>query len=234
VGLDGRSTTKFNQSGVYGTLGTAAAGNIPGSRKYAISWSDSNGNFWLFGGNGFDSAGSLGDLNDLWEFNPSTSEWTWMGGSNVAGTSGVYGVEGTPAPGTFPEPAIRPPVGPTARAISGSLVASDSTQMESPGCLMTFGSSVLPPTSGRGWVAIAPTPPPAPLLTEEWGAPGIYGTLQTPATGNFPGTRQGAVSWTDSMGNLWMFGGDGIDSAGKWGYLDDLWEFNLPSTHGRG
>jgi N-acetylneuraminic acid mutarotase len=223
----GGSTTKFNQSGVYGTLGTAAAGNIPGSRKYAISWSDSNGNFWLFGGNGFDSAGSLGDLNDLWEFNPSTSEWTWMGGSNVAGTSGVYGVEGTPA----------------ARNIPGARYSS-SGWTDSKGNFWLFGGFGLdsngksgllddlwefsPSTNQWTWMGGNSTYPSTctTSLTEEWGAPGIYGTLQTPATGNFPGTRQGAVSWTDSMGNLWMFGGDGIDSAGKWGYLDDLWEFN--------
>ena len=38
------------QSGVYGTLGTAASGNTPGGREYALSWTDSNGNLWLFGG----------------------------------------------------------------------------------------------------------------------------------------------------------------------------------------
>lgn len=33
--VGGSSTV--NQSGVYGTLGTPAAGNIPGSREYAVS-----------------------------------------------------------------------------------------------------------------------------------------------------------------------------------------------------
>src|SRR5580698_4686755 len=65
------------QSGVYGTLGTPAAGNIPGGRFDAVSWTDSSGNFWLFGGDGYDGAGNNGGLNDLWEFNPSTNRWTW-------------------------------------------------------------------------------------------------------------------------------------------------------------
>ena len=43
------------QPGVYGTLGIAAAGNIPGARDSAATWTDSNGNFWLFGGEGADS-----------------------------------------------------------------------------------------------------------------------------------------------------------------------------------
>ena len=47
------------QPGVYGTLGIAAAGNIPGARDSAATWTDSNGNFWLFGGEGADSQGVL-------------------------------------------------------------------------------------------------------------------------------------------------------------------------------
>jgi hypothetical protein len=39
-----------NASGVYGTQGTAAAGNVPGARYAATSWIDSSGNLWLFGG----------------------------------------------------------------------------------------------------------------------------------------------------------------------------------------
>src|SRR5579871_4199707 len=43
----------FDQAGIYGTLGVAAAGNIPGARTQAMGWKDSSGNFWLFGGLGF-------------------------------------------------------------------------------------------------------------------------------------------------------------------------------------
>jgi N-acetylneuraminic acid mutarotase len=60
--------------GVCGTKGTAASGNFPGARVDAASWTDAAGNFWLFGGEGYDSAGTLGLLNDLWKF--SGSEWT--------------------------------------------------------------------------------------------------------------------------------------------------------------
>ena len=70
-------------NGEYGTLGTPAAGNIPGGRENAVSWIDGKGNFWLFGGLGFDGAGTYGYLNDLWEFYPSTNEWAWMGGSST-------------------------------------------------------------------------------------------------------------------------------------------------------
>jgi hypothetical protein len=142
--------------GVYGTLGVPAAANIPGAREYASSWTDKSGNFWLFGGNGFPSeyiatgGGTPPPLNDLWEFSPSTNEWTWMSGSSTLDN-------GSPQPG-------------------------------------------------------------------------IYGTLGTPVAGNTPGARSGASNWTDSSGNLWLFGGEGVDGDNEWGYLNDLWEFR-PSTN---
>ncbi|MGH8303824.1 MAG: kelch repeat-containing protein, partial [Steroidobacteraceae bacterium] len=34
---------------------------------------------------------------------------------------------------------------------------------------------------------------------------------------------------TDSRGNLWLFGGLGVDSAGTSGFLSDLWEYSISS-----
>ena len=112
--------------GVYGNLGTFAPGNIPGGRVNAMNWTDSSGNFWLFGGVGFDADGLDVSLNDLWEFNPSTNEWAWEGGSSNAGPDN--------------------------------------------------------------------------------GTPGVYGTLETPATGNLPGSREAAANWNDNSGNFWLLG----------------------------
>ncbi|MGD0789473.1 MAG: kelch repeat-containing protein [Terracidiphilus sp.] len=94
--------TQTPQIGVYGTLGTPAIGNMPGNREGAVSWTDTKGNLWLFGGDGFDSVGMGGYLNDLWEYNPSTNEWAWMGGNDTANDSGVLGTLGTPAQGNIP------------------------------------------------------------------------------------------------------------------------------------
>jgi hypothetical protein len=141
----GGSNTVY-QPAVYGTLGTPAAGNVPGGRTQAVSWTDSSGNFWLFGGQGLDANRTTGVLNDLWEFNPQTNQWAWMGGSNTKGQLGVYG------------------------------------------------------------------------------------NLGAPAAGNIPGARQGASTWTDFGGNLWLFGGNGIDANGNGGFLNDLWEF-IPSMN---
>ena len=41
-------------------------------------------------------------------------------------------------------------------------------------------------------------------------APGIYGTQGSPAPGNVPGARLGAMSWTGTSTQRWLFGGVGV------------------------
>jgi hypothetical protein len=65
-----------DQSGTYGTDGVAASTNIPGARMGSAYWTDGNGNLWVFGGGGYDSVGSIDDLNDLWKFDGMN--WTWI------------------------------------------------------------------------------------------------------------------------------------------------------------
>jgi hypothetical protein len=89
-----------NQKGTYGTLGTAAAGNVPGARFGVVSWTDTSGNVCLFGGFGIDSGGTFDSLNDLWKY--GAGQWTWMGGSNVVDQKGIYGTQGTSSPSNVP------------------------------------------------------------------------------------------------------------------------------------
>lgn len=56
-------------------------------------------------------------------------------------------------------------------------------------------------------------------------ARGTYGTQGTPASGNVPGARYTTSTWTDSSGNLWLFGGAGYSAAGTPVDLNDLWIF---------
>jgi hypothetical protein len=96
------------EPGVYGTQGVGAVSNVPGSREGAATWIDTSGNLWLFGGIGYDANDSAGLLNDLWQFNPTTQLWTWMGGSSTlpcelpCGQAGVYGTRGQAAAGNLP------------------------------------------------------------------------------------------------------------------------------------
>lgn len=82
-----------NQAGVYGTLGVAATGNVPGARAEALSWSK-DGKLYLFGGWGMAENGQLGLLNDLWEFNPVTNNWRWIHGSKLRNQNPTFGTKG--------------------------------------------------------------------------------------------------------------------------------------------
>ena len=59
------------------------------------------------------------------------------------------------------------------------------------------------------------------------GATGVYGPLGVAAPTNVPSARDNTESWTDSSGNLWLFGGN----IGSTTFVNDLWEFT-PSLNG--
>jgi N-acetylneuraminic acid mutarotase len=61
-------SSSARQLGIYGTKGAAAPSNVPGARYSPVSWLDSGGKLWLFGGRGYDSTGNNACLNDLWRF----------------------------------------------------------------------------------------------------------------------------------------------------------------------
>ncbi len=94
--------------GVAEMSGTPNAANIPGGRLDAVSWTDKSGNSWLFGGGGLDSADTFGYLNDLWEFDPTTSRMDVDLGQQYypltnGGQAGVYGTLNTPGAANTPE-----------------------------------------------------------------------------------------------------------------------------------
>ncbi|HEY1255280.1 MAG TPA: chitobiase/beta-hexosaminidase C-terminal domain-containing protein [Terracidiphilus sp.] len=210
-----------NQAGVYGSLGTVAAGNLPGGRYGASNWRDKSGNLWLFGGVGSDGAASEGTLNDLWRFNPSTQSWTWMGGSKTVQRSGfgVYGVLGTPGVANLP--------GGRYGASSWSddngnlwLFGGEGYNSEGAEALLNDLWEFNPSTGEWAWMGGI-------SAAQEAGVKaGVYGSLDIPNAQNMPGARSGAIDWTDSLGNLWLFGGEGADSGNAVGQLDDLWAFN--------
>ncbi len=59
---------------------------------------------------------------------------------------------------------------------------------------------------------------------------GIYGVKGQFDAINIPGARYGAVSWVAQSGNLWLFGGYGIDVNGKVGSLNDLWLYDIATN----
>jgi len=211
--------------GVYGTLGVFAAANTPGGREGAASWVDSSGNLWLFGGGGDDGNGNSRILNDLWEFNPSTVEWAWMGGSSKVGLSGaasVYGTIGIPAAGNIPG----------SRATAASWI-------DSGGHFWLFGGSTVDSSGNDATLNDVWEFNPS---TGQWtwmggstqvDQPGVYGTEGVSAAANIPSNRYAAATWADSIGNLWLFGGYAFDVNGPYvnnaSFLNDLWKYQ-PAT----
>jgi N-acetylneuraminic acid mutarotase len=90
------------QAGVYGTRGQADPSNVPGGRGSAVSFRDPDGSFWLFGGAGYDSTGENTVLNDLWMFDPTTGQWTWVSGNEFGFQLGIYGTKRVPNPKNVP------------------------------------------------------------------------------------------------------------------------------------
>jgi hypothetical protein len=63
----------LTNTGVYGTLGKPDASNFPGGRENAVGWVDRHGDFWLFGGSGYDDSSYGNMLIDLWRYSPASS-----------------------------------------------------------------------------------------------------------------------------------------------------------------
>ena len=60
---------------------------------------------------------------------------------------------------------------------------------------------------------------------------GMYGTQGVAAAANKPGARGDAASWTDTSGNLWLFGGLSENAnVGFSGRFNDLWKY-APSSN---
>lgn len=227
-------TNANGQPGVYGILGTPAQSNIPGGRDGAATWTDSSGNFWLFGGEGADANGNFGQLNDVWEFQPTTQKWTWMGGSSTLPTScassttvacgqpGIYGNLGYPA-------AANTPGGRDSAATwtdsSGNFWLFGGYGFDANGTLGELSDlwEFDPATKQWTWMGGSDT------ISSNGGDPGVYGVLGSADGTNIPGGRDSATSWTDKSGNFWLYGGKGFDGQDNYGHLDDLWEFS-PTT----
>jgi len=214
--------------GVYGTKGVAAASNVPGARSNLMSWTDTHGNLWLFGGGGVDSTGGFVIFDDLWMFSPSSGEWTWEGGSSTTGAAGVYGIKGVASATNMP----------------GAREISNTIWVDAAGNVWLFGGDGLDstgtytrmndlweysPSSGEWtWVSGSATGN-AVSGTNTGTAFGVYGTQGVAAATNVPGARLMPVVWTDTTGDLWLSGGNGYDSANIKGELNDVWKYS-PSS----
>lgn len=216
-----------NGPGTYGTQGTAAATNIPGSRINPQTWVDGSGNLWMFGGSGYDSTTATGSLSDVWMLNPKTKLWTYMAGSSTMGAAETGSAQGTYAAGNTPSARLgtvgwTDASGTVLWLFGGSGTDSTGTSASSDGGgalneLWAFN------TVTRQWAYVAGsttagTASVIPVPTQ--GVPSIYA---------IPGSRLWSSMWVDASHNVWILGGSGDDVIGTSGYLNDLWEVTTPA-----
>lgn len=209
----------YNTAGIYEdpvagctTRGVAIAGIKPGARDGAVSWVDDTGAFWLFGGIGYDVAGGVGRLNDLWVLDAS-GLWTWVGGSCNSNGLADYGTEDVAAPTNQP--------GGRSQAVGWADAAGnlwlfggqgydDADQLGRLNDLWKFDGSQWTWVDGSNF--------------KDQG--GTYGSKGIADPSNVPGGRLGAVGWVDDAGAFWLFGGHGYDGSPGIGWLNDLWKFD--------
>jgi len=206
-----------NQLSSYGAKGFASPSNVPGGREGSASWTDSSGNFWLFGGNGYAANGSLDRLNDLWKWDGS--QWTWISGKDGTDQAGTYGAKGMASPSNVPGSRMKSAYWTDSLGnlwlFGGSGYGSNGSYY---GCLNDLWK-----WDGSNWTWVAGS--------NAVGQAGSYGTKGIPAATNAPGGRCVTASFFDKMGNFWLFGGEGYGASGSSGYgqLNDLWKWN--GTH---
>ncbi len=203
-----------NKKSNYGTIGIPAGTNKPGARKNSITWKDASDNLWLFGGYGYSSGSSVGNLNDLWKYNTITNQWTWIKGDTITNATGLYGTKGLSSPNKKPG----------ARQLSTGWT-------DSQGNLWLFGGLGYDETGVLGNLNDLWKYTPS---TNKWtwikgdslcNKKSNYGLRGIANAGNNPGARAASVSWQDGSGNLFLLGGYGYDNLSP-GYLSDLWKYN--------
>ncbi|MBL0050194.1 MAG: hypothetical protein IPP29_01075 [Bacteroidetes bacterium] len=184
--------------GNYGTKGIASPTNQPPSRwETNAAWVDSSNNLWLFGG-----FTTTGDFNDLWKYQISTGEWTWVSGSSVTNSSGNYGIKGVPAATNEPPP----------RKAHSHWKDSDGNFWMFAGArtLGSFNDMWMYNSTTGFWTWMGGTD----VLNDV----GTFGPNCNADTSYLPKFRfENKASWIDKQGRFWNYGGSN---------LSDLWVYN--------
>ena len=210
----------WRRYGYFGTQGVRDPQNWPSGRAgSAAYWTDSAGNLWMFGGVFFTNF-TWHETNDLWRYEPPSQTypsgvWTWMSGQsdqnpdqpNILNTAvGVYSVNNHPG----------------GRDYAAFWITHN------PDILWMFGGSTPNQQGLQDLWAYK-------IATGQWACFGgcnwsvdisNWGTKGVRSSSNWPLARLGAAYWTDSAGNLWMFGGQDITPD----QIGDVWRYEPPFT----
>lgn len=199
-------------SGSYGTQGVSSPTNNPPSRAWGTpSWVDLQGNLWM--GFGFDVG--PGAYSDLWKYNISTNEWTWVKGPSTPNVLGTYGIQGVPNPANNP----------------GCRHETAAAWTDNAGDLWLFGGQAdtvnFAETLNDLWRFN--------IATNTWtwmkGAstindPGFYGIPNVEYPLNNPPSRMSYSHWKGNDGKFWLFGGWGTTAN-----YNDMWRFDIATNN---
>lgn len=200
-----RGSNVPNAPGSYGTMGVASPANDPPARRSYTHWVDQAGNLWLFGGDSYSTI-----YNDLWKYDIATNMWTWVRGSNAPNSTGSYGTKCTPS--STNDPPAR--------------TQNKSNWVDQCGNFWMFGGR---DNLGNNFNDLWHYNVSANIWTWANGGPGAptpsHGTMNVPAATNMPEPRSNPMTFTQSNGDLWIFGGN-YPPIGN----NDLWRFVIDTT----
>jgi hypothetical protein len=185
---------------VFGVQGVPANGNTPGNSYEARSWVDQQGNFWLYGGLNIIN---LVNYNDLWRYNPTTNQWTWMKGNGLVSQTAVLGVQGVAAPANNPGDSY---LGNSASWVdlAGDLWLLEANDASLQCILWKYTIA----TNQWTWVQGN--------IPANYGTQGVSSPLNNP-----PYFNECPISWVDADGDLWLH--DGYNGG-------VMWEFDIATN----
>ena len=201
--------TTENTTSNHGIKGVSNSTNHPGASAYSASWKDNSGNFWMYGGNGYDDYRYYQGLSELWKYNPNLNEWVWIAGDTTGNQNSVYGIKGV-------ENATNTP---------GERSASVSWA-DNAGNLWLFGGGST--SSNDLWKYNIGSGKWTWMKGDTISNPtAVYGVKGVSAITNTPGKlRYYTTGWVDDSNNFWLFGG----LTGNSRELNDLWKYE-PATN---
>ncbi|MEO6283331.1 MAG: kelch repeat-containing protein [Dyadobacter sp.] len=216
----------FNQLEIRGDKKSPTAENYPGSRSKASSWTDKNGNLWLFGGIAYkpETEGKNDYFSDLWMFETSSNRWQWVSGASKPNLPIGYDKKNPSSKDNSPTP----------RASSATWYDQEKNQLWLYGG-MGYDSSAndLGALSDLWFYDIATD-----IWKRQMGESELNKALTLSSAGpehahNHPGYRVSALTWTGKNGDLFLAAGQSSFSH-KMIYIEkNVWIYSLKSGYWR-
>ncbi|MGB3947286.1 MAG: T9SS type A sorting domain-containing protein [Bacteroidia bacterium] len=240
----GSNPNPYNLNAVYSNQGQYNSNTLPGNTEHCVGWTDINGDFWAFGGQGLnDNTGCCnGWLNSMFKYSPTLNQWAWIrGNSQRIGGPPFPAYTSGPAP-NYGQVGVSNP----ANDVGGRRSATAWTDKQ--GNFWLFGGSLqvsddpnggwtmhyfndlwkfVPNGNGGDWTCmkrrgVAPN-------YNYWDDDGNVSPNDSDPSNDMPGSRMRAKQWVDVNGDLWVFGGakNYVYGGGGNNYYTDMWRYNI-------